>query len=94
MGNGNIPYFFRIRKFAVGLPLAGNGNIPYFFRIRKFAVRLPLAGNGNTHYGTPKSSILSAIFNLEPKLITTGEPVVCTEKVICRLPRKLVSFLL
>ena len=29
MGNGNIPYFFRMRKFAVGLPLAGNGNIPY-----------------------------------------------------------------
>ena len=27
MGNGNIPYFFRIRKFAVGLPLAGNGCI-------------------------------------------------------------------
>ena len=23
MGNDNIPYFFRIRKFAVGLPLAG-----------------------------------------------------------------------
>ena len=48
MGNGNIPYFFRIRKFAVGLPLAGNGNIPYFFRMRKFTVGLPLAGNGNT----------------------------------------------
>ena len=55
MGNGNIPYFFRIRKFAVGLPLAGNGNIPYFFRIRKFAVGLPLAGNGNTPYGAPRS---------------------------------------
>ena len=38
MGNGNIPYFFRIRKFTVGLPLAGNGNIPYFFRIQKFAI--------------------------------------------------------
>ena len=48
MGNGNIPYFFRIRKIAVGLPLAGNGNIPYFFRIRKFAVGLPFVGNGNT----------------------------------------------
>ena len=55
MGNGNIPYFFRIRKIAVGLPLAGNGNIPYFFRIRKFAVGLPLAGNGNTPYGAPRS---------------------------------------
>ena len=31
MGNGNIPYFFRIRKFAVGLPLAGNGNISYAY---------------------------------------------------------------
>ena len=54
MGNGNIPYFFKIRNFAVGLPLAGYGNIPYFFRIRKFAVGLPLAGNGNTPYGAPR----------------------------------------
>ena len=69
MGNGNIPYFFRIRKFAVGLPLVGNGNIPYFFRIRKFTVGLPLAGYGNTPYGAPSDNrILSRCLTATAKL--------------------------
>ena len=69
MGNGNIPYFSRIRKFAVGLQLAGNGNIPYFFSMWKFAVGLPLAGYGNIPYGTPSDNrILSRCLTATAKL--------------------------